>query len=142
MGCEKRLNLSLTQIIMANSLKNLQASDVDEYLDAFPEKVRTALGKLRNSIKAAAPKAEEIISYQIPTYKYMGPLVHFAAFETHCSFIVVSKSIMEIFEKELLVYKTSGRTIHFSPEKPLPAVLVKKIVKMRIKENEARQLKI
>ncbi|HEX9652389.1 MAG TPA: DUF1801 domain-containing protein [bacterium] len=109
---------------------------VDDYLSALPEAVRTTLEKVRQSIKAAAPKAEELISYRIPTYKYLGPLVHFAAFESHCSLIVVNKSIMKIFKKELLSYETSGMTIHFTPDKPLPATLVKKIVKLRIKENE------
>lgn len=112
------------------------AKTVDSYLEALPEDMRLTLEKLRKSIKAAAPKAEELISYQIPTYKYLGPLVHFAAFKDHCSLIVVSKSIFEIFKKELQGYKTSGRTIHFMPEKPLPVSLVQKIVKMRLKENE------
>ena len=79
-----------------------------------------------------------MISYQIPTYKHEGPLVHFAAFENHCSFVVVTKSIISAFKKELEPFKTSGTTIHFSPEKPLPASLVRKIVKARLKENEER----
>ncbi len=111
---------------------------VDDYLRALPERVRVALEKLRQTILAAAPKAEEIISYKIPTYKYHGALVHFAAFEEHCSFFVVNKNILKTFNKELQSYKTSGTTIHFTPEVPLPASLVKKIVSIRIKENEDR----
>lgn len=118
--------------------ETIPAKSVDEYLSALPEKVHSMLEDLRKAIKAAAPKAEEIISYQIPTYKHKGPLVHFAAFKDHCSFVVVSKSILETFKRELLPYKISGRTIHFSPAKPIPATLVKKIVKMRVEENEAR----
>jgi uncharacterized protein YdhG (YjbR/CyaY superfamily) len=121
---------------MEKIAKTLPATNVDEYLLTVPEEVRVTLDKLRKAIKGAAPKAEEIISYQVPTYKYLGPLVHFAAFEKHCSLIVVSKSITGIFKKELLAYKISGRTIHFTPAKPLPDALVKKIVKIRIKENE------
>ena len=83
-------------------------------------------------------KAEEVISYQIPTFKYHGPLVFFAAFRNHCSFYVVSKSIMETFSSELRLWDTSGTTIHFSAKNPLPVSLVKKIVKARIEENEAR----
>ncbi len=118
--------------------RNNPAKSVDEYLRALPKPARTALENLRRTIQAAAPKAEELISYRIPTYKYMGPLVHFAAFEDHCSLIVVNKDLLAGLKKELQPYKTSGTTIHFTPEKPLPAALVRKIVKARIKENEAR----
>jgi uncharacterized protein YdhG (YjbR/CyaY superfamily) len=114
------------------------AKNVDEYLTAVPEEVRGVLEKLRRTIRAAAPKAEEVISYQIPTFKYHGPLVFFAAFRNHCSFYVVSKPIMEMFSSELKPYDTSGTTIHFSAKNPLPASLIKKIVKARIEENEAR----
>jgi uncharacterized protein YdhG (YjbR/CyaY superfamily) len=82
--------------------------------------------------------AEEVISYQIPTFKYHGPLVFFAAFRNNCSFYVVSKPIMEAFSSELKPWDISGTTIHFSAKKPLPASLVKKIVKARIEENEVR----
>ncbi len=112
--------------------------NVDEYLAATPEEVRPVLEKLRKTIRAAAPKAEEVISYQIPTFKFHGPLVHFAAFKNHCSFYVVSKPIMKTFSSELKPWDTSGTTIHFSAKNPLPASLVKKIIKARIEENEAR----
>jgi len=121
---------------MEKGTKTTPAKDVDEYLRALSEAVRIMLEKVRQSIKAEAPKAEEVISYRIPTYKYIGPVVHFAAFDNHCSLIVVSKSIIEIFKEELQSYKTSGTTIHFTPENPLPAALVKKIVKAKIAENE------
>jgi uncharacterized protein YdhG (YjbR/CyaY superfamily) len=114
------------------------AKNLDEYLAAAPEEVRPVLEKLRRTIRAAAPKAEEVISYQIPMFKYHGPLVFFAAFRNHCSFYVVSKPIMETFSSELKPWDTSGTTIHFSAKNPLPASLVKKIVKARIEENEAR----
>ena len=111
---------------------------MDDYLVSIKEDTRPVMEKLRKSIKAAAPEAEEVISYQIPTYKYHGPLVHFMAGKNHCSFIAVSKSILEKFKSELKGYKTSGTTIHFSAENPLPATLVTKIVKARIEENELR----
>jgi len=114
----------------------MHVESVDEYLATVPEKDRTALENLRQAIKSAAPQAEEIISYKIPTYKYYGPVVHFKTGKNYCSLIVVSQSILELFKKELEHFKISGRTIHFSAENPLPATLVKKIVKTRMKENE------
>jgi len=112
--------------------------NIDDYLASIPTKERTALENLRRTIKVAAPKAEEAISYQIPAFIYRGPLVFFAAFKDHCSFFVGSKSIMTKFRRELKIYDASGGTIHFLADKPLPATLVTKIVKARIKENEAR----
>ena len=108
---------------------------VDEYLMTLPEDQQEALEKIRQAIKSAAPKAEEVISYQIPTSKLNGPLVQFSAFKNHLSLVVLSKSIAETFAKELAPFKSSGRTIHFTPEKLIPAALVKKIVKERVREN-------
>ena len=119
--------------------KTAPAKNVDEYLQSLPAEIQTMLESLRRSIKAAAPKAAELISYQIPTYKYLGPLVHFAAFPDHCSLIVVNKDIIRMFENDLQSYKTTGTTVHFKPGKPLPATLVKKIVKVRIQQNEELQ---
>jgi len=116
----------------------IPAKDVNAYLAAVPSNMRVVLEKLRKTIKAAAPKAEEVISYQLPTFKYHGPLVCFAAFKNHCSFYVISKSLMKKFSSELKPYDTTGITIHFTTEHPLPAALVKKIVKARIAENELR----
>lgn len=109
---------------------------VDEYLAALPDDQQQALQKIREAIQAAAPQAEEVISYQVPTYKYKGALVHFAAFKNHLSLVVVSNTIAQLFAKEIAPFTNSGRTIHFTPEKPIPATLVKKIVKERIRENE------
>jgi uncharacterized protein YdhG (YjbR/CyaY superfamily) len=117
--------------------KSTPAKDVDTYLFSAPPKIRAVLGNLRQAIKAAAPKAEEIISYQIPTYKYHGPLVHFMARESHCSFITVNKEVLAEFKSALEDFDVSGTTIHFTPEHPLPAALVKKIVKARVAENES-----
>jgi len=126
---------------MKQDQSNKPAKSVDDYLAAVPEEARAVLETLRRTIRDAAPKAEEAVSYQIPSFKYHGPLVFFAAFKNHCSFYVVSKSIMKTFGSELKPYDTSGTTIHFSAENPLPATLVKKIVKARIEENEARAKK-
>ena len=118
-------------------MRNAPARDVDSYLAALPKEVRALLEKLRRTIKAAAPMAEEVISYQIPCYKYHGPLVFFAAFKDHCSFFA-GKAIPRTFRSELKPWRISGTTIHFSVEKPLPASLVRRIVKARIEENETR----
>jgi uncharacterized protein YdhG (YjbR/CyaY superfamily) len=120
--------------------KNVPAKDINAYLEAVPPDTRGILQNLRKAIKAAAPKAEEVISYQIPGYKYYGPLVFFAAFKNYCSFYVVNKSIIKTFGRELKPCDTSGTTIHFSGENPLPASLVKKIVLARVKENEAKAM--
>ena len=71
-------------------------------------------------------------------YKYKGPLVAFAAFANHCSLYVISKTVLTVFADELQSYKTAGTTIQFVPDMPLPAGLVQKIVKLRIKQNEER----
>ncbi|MCB0288199.1 MAG: DUF1801 domain-containing protein, partial [Calditrichaeota bacterium] len=83
---------------------NKTETTVDDYILSQPEKVRTVLQQLRQMIKSAAPMAEEVISYKIPTYKHQGALVHFAAFPKHCSFIVVSKNILDRFKTELQPY--------------------------------------
>jgi uncharacterized protein YdhG (YjbR/CyaY superfamily) len=119
-------------------MRGAPADSVDSYLAALPDEVRITLEKLRKAIKAAAPKAEEVISYQMPAYKYHGVLVYFAAFKDHCSFFPASKAILKIFNRELESYDASGATIRFYVEHPLPAALVKKIVKIRMQENEAR----
>jgi uncharacterized protein YdhG (YjbR/CyaY superfamily) len=109
---------------------------VDEYLQPLTTPVKETLGKLRKAIKAAAPPdVDEIISYQIPMYKRDGALVGFAAFPKHCSFFVVSKDILKIFADELKSFDTSGTTIHFSPEQPIPSSLISKIVKHRLMQN-------
>ena len=114
------------------------AADVDAYLASIPEDARAALQKLRRVIRSAAPKATEAISYQIPTFRYNGPLVSFAAFPNHCGFYVLSPAVMEAHKAELRDYETSKGTIRFSASKPLPAALVRKLVRARIAENEKR----
>jgi uncharacterized protein YdhG (YjbR/CyaY superfamily) len=114
-------------------------STVDEYLAKLPLKQREVLQELRQTIIGAAPMAEEVISYRIPTYKYKGPLVHFASFKDHCSLFGVDKSIIKKFSEQLKEFHTSGTTIHFTHDNPLPEKLVIDIVKTRIKQNESRK---
>jgi uncharacterized protein YdhG (YjbR/CyaY superfamily) len=109
---------------------------VDDYLAALPEEARVTLEKIRKTIKAVAPKATEVISYQIPMYKHHGMLMGFAAFKDHCSLFPGAKAIAT-YKDELKAYKTSKGTIRFPIGKPPPAALVKKLVKSGIAENEA-----
>jgi uncharacterized protein YdhG (YjbR/CyaY superfamily) len=109
---------------------------VDDYLAALPEEARATLEKIRKTVKAVAPKATEVISYQMPMFKHHGMLVGFAAFKDHCSFFPGANPIAT-HKHELKGYKTSKGTIRFPIGKPLPAALVKKLVKTRIAENEA-----
>jgi uncharacterized protein YdhG (YjbR/CyaY superfamily) len=112
---------------------------VEDYLSQVPEEARAALEKLRNTIKAAAPNTTETISYQMPTFKYQGrALVGFAAFKNHCSLFPYSTGVMDTLRDELQSYDTSGNgaTIRFTVDKPLPAGLVKKVVKALIEEIE------
>ncbi|HEX7574573.1 MAG TPA: DUF1801 domain-containing protein, partial [Bacteroidota bacterium] len=113
-------------------------NDVNAYLKTVPRGSRAVLERLRRTIKTAAPEAEEGISYRIPVFKYHGPLVFFAAFENHCSLFVPSKAIVASFSSELRGYHTSGATIHFTPDHPLPVSLVRKIVKAGVQANLLR----
>ncbi len=122
-------------------IKGPVAKNVDAYLARCSPEARAALEKLRKTIKAAAPKATEVISYHIPIFKHDGMLVGFAAFQKHCSFFPMSYAVMRAHQAELADFEKSKGTVRFTPEKPLPAGLVKKIVKARLKENEARRKK-
>ncbi|QNF33989.1 DUF1801 domain-containing protein [Adhaeribacter swui] len=112
------------------------APDVDAYLQAFPEAVKLTLENVRQVIRATAPLAQEVISYQVPGYKYLGPVVYFAGYKNHCSLFVINKEILKIFASELRGFKTAGATIHFTFQKPLPNDLIRRIVQLRLQENE------
>lgn len=117
-------------------MRKALAATVAGYVAAVPKDARAALTKLRKTIRAAAPKATEVISYQIPAYKHYGLLVGFAALKDHCTFHVMSPKVMRAYAAELKGYKTGKGSIRFPAGKPLPAALVKKLVKARIAENE------
>jgi uncharacterized protein YdhG (YjbR/CyaY superfamily) len=120
-------------------VKQTVAASVDEYLRGVPKEARDTLEKLRKTIQTTAPQATEAISYRIPTFKHKGPLVGFAAFNDHCSLFVMSPPVMEAHKDELKRYDTSKGTIRFPFGKPPAAALVRKLVKARIEENEARK---
>jgi uncharacterized protein YdhG (YjbR/CyaY superfamily) len=114
--------------------------DIDEYLAGVPEPARGTLNKVRAAIRAAVPpEATEAITYRMPTFKYKGSLVAFAAFKNHCSLFPMSMAVIAAFKDELKGFHTSKGTIHFPLDKPLPAVLLKKMVKARVAQNEERK---
>ena len=119
--------------------KSASFTTIDEYMATVPDDKRLVLEILRQTIKEAAPDAEEIISYMMPTFKYHGNLVHFAAFKNHCSFFVGNGSLVDKMKEELKDYNAVKSGIHFTIEKPIPAELVKKIVWRRMEENEEKQ---
>jgi len=116
---------------------SVRVETVDDYLAALPEDVRAALEKLRKIIKSVAPKATEVISYQIPAFKQRGLLVGFAASKAHCTFHIMSTKVTSAHAADLKGYKTGKASIRFAPETPLPTALVTKLIKARIAENEA-----
>ncbi len=108
--------------------------EVDDYIDTFPLEIRKLLHKLRQTILAEAPEAQEVISYKMPTYKLNGKnLVHFAAWDSHIG-LYPTPSAMKEFEQDLEGYQKSKGSIHFPLGKPLPIELIKKIVQFRVKE--------
>jgi uncharacterized protein YdhG (YjbR/CyaY superfamily) len=114
-------------------------SDVDAYLARVPEPARTTLEKLRFTIRSIVPpETTEKLSYGIPAFQYKGGLVAYAAFKKHCSFFPMQASLIDEMKDELKAYRTAKGTLQFPLDKPLPATLVKKMVKARIAENERK----
>jgi uncharacterized protein YdhG (YjbR/CyaY superfamily) len=118
----------------------MKHTNVDEYLAGVPEPARSTLNKIRAVIRAAVPpEATEAISYGMPSFRYKGALVGFAAFSNHCSFFPMSPAVIEAFQDDLKGFQTSKGTIRFPVDRPPSAALVKKLVKARIAENELRK---
>jgi uncharacterized protein YdhG (YjbR/CyaY superfamily) len=122
-------------------MNKIPPKDIETYIAMQPETIKAALEKMRQVIKTVAPDAEEVISYGMPAYRYHGMLVYFAGFKNHYSLFPGNASLIAEMAEDLKGYKTSKGTIQFSPDKPLPVGLIKKIVKIRMKENLARQKK-
>jgi uncharacterized protein YdhG (YjbR/CyaY superfamily) len=113
--------------------------DVDDYLADYPKEQRAALQRLRKQIRAIVPQAQECISYHLPAFRLDGHLlVAFGAAIGHCAFYPCSGAAVRLHQNELAGFDTGKGTIRFQPERPLPAALVKKIVKFRIAENLRR----
>lgn len=118
-------------------MKHTDFKTVEEYIASFPEDVQEILKELRRVIKTAVPEAEEVISYQMPTYKLNGPVIYFAAHQNFYS-VYSPPPAMEVFKKDLAGYKTSKSAINLPYDQPVPKELIARIAQWRAEEN-ARQ---
>jgi len=118
-------------------MNNTTAKNVDEYIESFPDNIREMLKAMRETIKMAAPDAEEMISYQMPAYKFHGALVYFAAFKNHIGFYAMPSGHKE-FAAELSIYKQGKGSVQFPIDKPLPLDLIARIVRFRVNQNRER----
>jgi uncharacterized protein YdhG (YjbR/CyaY superfamily) len=111
--------------------------NIDEYIAGFTPEIQEILEKIRTTVRTAAPDAEETISYQMPTFRLKGNLVHFAAFKNHIGFYPTPTGTEE-FKKELSAYEGGKGSIRFPLDQPIPYDLISRIVVFRVKENLAR----
>jgi len=112
-------------------------TSIDEYIALFPEEIQKILQEIRATIKAAAPDADEKISYQIPTFFLKGNLVHFAAYKNHVGFYPTSSGI-QAFKEKLSGFESSKGAVRFPLDKSIPLDLISEIVKFRVVENLER----
>lgn len=115
-------------------------STIDEYIETFPEEIQKKLREIRQTIHETAPEATEAISYQMPTFKLNGNLVHFSGYAHHIGFYPIPTG-MEAFKNELSHYKTGKGSVQFPLDQPLPLDLIRRIVEFRVKENLAAKKK-
>jgi len=113
-------------------------NEIDLYIEQFPLTTQKQLTKLRAIIKAAAPGAEEMISYKMPAYKLNGMLVYFAGYKAHIGFYPTASGIQHFLPK-IQDYKHSKGAVQFPIDKPLPKALISEIVAFRIKENNSKK---
>jgi uncharacterized protein YdhG (YjbR/CyaY superfamily) len=115
------------------------AARIDEILARLPADQRTALQSLRTSIAAAAPQADEAISYAAPAFRYRGhPLVAYSAAKAHLSFFPMSPGVLDAFRTELVDYELSKGTVRFTPDHPIPEDVIRRIVGARVAELDGR----
>lgn len=114
------------------------AKNIDEYIKGFPPDVQSILQKIRQVVNSAVPKAEEAIKYAIPALVLNGNLIFFAAWKKHIGVYPITSAIIKELSKELTPYEVSKGTVRFPLDKPIPYGLIKKLVKVRIKENAAK----
>jgi uncharacterized protein YdhG (YjbR/CyaY superfamily) len=115
-------------------MKQPGPQDIDEYIAGFPVAIQRKLQKIRATIQKAAPKAEEAIKYQMPTFVLNGNLIHFAAYKNHIGLYPAPRAIQE-FKKELSAYKGSKGAIQFQLSEPVPYGLIARIVKFRVQQT-------
>ena len=114
--------------------KKVQFNNIDEYIATFPGEVQKKLKQMRATIRAAAPEAQERISYQMPAFTLNGNLVYFAAFKNHIGFYPTPGGI-EAFKEELSHYVQGKGSIQFPLDEPLPLDLISRLVKQRVADN-------
>ena len=115
-----------------------KAKDIDKYIGKFPKEIQMILEQIRATIKKAAPKAEETISYAIPTFTMNGKyLVYFAAFKNHIGFYATPTGHEE-FKEELSYFKQGKGSVQFPLDQPMPLDLIAKIVRFRVKQNRQK----
>ncbi len=115
-------------------MKTIVPATTDEYIATFPESIQKLLQEIRETIKKAAPDAEECISYQMPAYKLKGMVVYFAGYEKHIGFYPGASGIAS-FKEKIAGYKNAKGSVQFPLDKPLPVKLITEITKFRVKEN-------
>lgn len=117
-----------------------KTSDVEAYIAQAPKEVRAKLIRLRAVIRSCAPQAEESVSYRMPYYAYKGRLAYFAAFKNHIG-LYIPTPVIEEHKRELKNYQTAMATVRFPIDEPLPVALIKKLIKARVRKNEAKDRK-
>ena len=118
----------------------LKPKNAGDYIAAFPEDTRVLLEQVRQAIRAAAPDAEEVISYAMPAYKQNGILVYFAGYQNHIGFYPTASGIAN-FQDEIVPYKSSKGAVQFPIDEPMPLDLITKIVQFRLKEDSLKTRK-
>lgn len=113
------------------------SKDVDKFIAGFPQEVQEVLEKVRETIRKAAPEAEETINYGIPTFTLEGNLVHFSALKNHIGFYPTPTGI-EKFKQQLSKYNMAKGSVQFPLDQPIPYDLIQKIVEFRVKENREK----
>ena len=116
---------------------SIKFNSVDQYIKSLPTESKEKIIELRKLIKKAVPEAEELISYNMPSFNYYGRLVYYAAFKSHIGFYPMASGIAE-FQKDISKFKWAKGSVQFPLEKPLPVSLITKIIKYRIKENKEK----
>lgn len=114
--------------------------DADEYITTFPEHIQATLKKIRQTVQEAVPDATEVISYQLPAFKYHGMLVYYSAYKAHFGLSFPPPfTVFEKFQKELSPYEVSKSAIRFPMDQPFPYALLREMVLFRAKENIATE---
>jgi uncharacterized protein YdhG (YjbR/CyaY superfamily)/dihydrofolate reductase len=129
--------VALRYRVKSSDMEKKQFKTIDDYIASFPKNIQDILEEIRQTIHHAAPKAQEAISYQMPTFKLNGNLVHFAAWKNHIGFYP-TPSATEEFQKELSKYEGAKGSVQFPLDQPMPLQLITRIVKYRVKVNEQK----